>query len=193
MKKLLLLLALFAGFILPECADAQLYVNAKYVLMRKHPLRKDAKDVKINRGEKLDEQKGSTTQWFKVRYHSQPGWVHRDKVSKKEPQADPSLKASNNLWAGEDVAAGRAIRGLGPLATKFADKNTVEKRHRNYTDYHQSYITITKGKEDATSRTDRDIQPVYLNEENLEDFLAKGKLGEYADAAAQDANTIAAE
>jgi hypothetical protein len=78
--------------------------------------------------------------------------------------------------AAEDVATGRALRGVGPLAEKFAGKNSLSPFHRKCLDYHQSFVQTDK-KLQPTITTK--VTPRPISSVEMQKFLEEGKLGEF--------------
>lgn len=163
-------------------AGPDLYVSAKQAELRTNPNKKMKQDKVLVRETPLTK-KTYSNMWYRVTTaKGESGWIYRGKVSTASPKNDPSLTAEGgNPLAGENVAASSGIRGLGPLSQKFAGANPVSPAHRQFADYHQSYITTDK--EDFTpTLTERGIELVKITSEEMENFESEGKIGEYKDA-----------
>jgi hypothetical protein len=157
------------------------YVKSKYAKMRES-VRKKKSIKKIPRGDKV-EKISTRRKWSKISHKGTIGWVYKRKLTSKPPKTDPSLaKKGTNAWAGEEVAAGSALRGLSPTTQKFAKAGSITKQHRAFAEYHQSYVTITNEQVRFQPKmSEKGINPVRIGTDEIENFLSEGKLGEYAD------------
>jgi hypothetical protein len=179
---ILLLLCLFlTGVLLYAKKDDSLFVQAKNSKLRKDPSKESKNDVPVDRGKELKEMSFKKN-WYKVKIAgtSTEGWIYQGKVTKGKITEDASLTKGGtaNPKIGEELAAGSAIRGLGPVSQKFADRNKVTDRHKRFADYHQSYICVSKS-ESAPNLTEPGIKAVKIDDDNLEKFLQEGQLGEF--------------
>lgn len=174
MKKLVLLVLMM--FVSLGYADT-LYVKSKRAKLRKHPRKKKTVE-KAKRGESMTKLK-KVKKWIRVNYKGKKLWIYKGKVSKKNPQPDPSLAALSK--SPEDIAAGSAVRGLSEVALEFSKENKVSEKHKTFMDYHQSYISTEKS-DLAAEITSKKVKPVAITPDMLEKFQEDGKIGAFAEA-----------
>lgn len=165
--------------------DDAIYVKAKNANLRKSPVKTQG-SIDVDRGTKMTKT-GKDKTWYKVSYNSQTRWVYSGKVTTNKDDVSKGqevMAGGYNPLKGEELAAGSAVKGLSELTLKFA-KGRIEGNPRKFADFHQSYINISKldlqpvltenkGK-DGTVK----FQPVIMKQEDMENFLRQGKLGEF--------------
>lgn len=155
-------------------ADEFMFVSSKSAKLKDKP-RGTAKDV----GKLPFKAKVSVTKkedrWREVQYEGKKGWILKNNLSSEEPSDDPSLTAEDgSRYGSEDVDAQSAVRGVSPTATQFANANGISQIHRDYLDYHQSFVISDRV-------LDRPGTSNPITEEDLDRFLQEGKIGEYAE------------
>lgn len=106
--------------------------------------------------------------WYKIKVpDGKEGWMYRGKLSDTEPSAEIK-KESDDLLAfipGSSIDAGKAdtsrsIRGLSDETEQYAKKRNTPQNYKKALDTVLAYS---------------------VSEKELEDFLKKGKVGEYAE------------
>ena len=168
-------------------AQSTYYIKSKYAKVRKRRARKRRSDPKVRRGTKVEKVK-YRRRWYKVKIEDETGkiikgWIYRRRIKKlkkgKKLKRDESLYVGKDkgLRSGENLATGRALRGVGPVAKAYGAKNNPTKVHEGYVDYHQSFITTDKEK--FIAKRVRTIEIVKISTEDLENFARVGKLGDY--------------
>ncbi|NUM35252.1 MAG: hypothetical protein HUU50_11950 [Candidatus Brocadiae bacterium] len=162
----------------------ELYVSAKQAEVRDHPTRKAQEDPILPRGTKVESTKYKK-KWHQISFvqdsENKTGWIYSGKLSPNLPEEDGSLVAANgNKLSGEDIAAGKAIRGVGPLAQKFANANRISTMHKKYLDYHHSFISMDKNFQPKV--TEQGITPRRISAADIHKFLKEGKIGEFSES-----------
>ncbi|MEK7487649.1 MAG: hypothetical protein AABZ60_25240 [Planctomycetota bacterium] len=155
-------------------ADELMFVKTKSANLKDKP-RGTAKDVaKLPFKAKVNITKKDNL-WREVNFEGKSGWILKTCLSAEEPPEDPSLTAKDgSRYSSEDVDAQSAVRGVSPTASKFADANGISQIHRDYLDYHQSFVISDRV-------LDRPGTKNPITEEDLNHFLEEGKIGEYAE------------
>ncbi|QTA82420.1 SH3 domain-containing protein [Desulfonema limicola] len=105
--------------------------------------------------------------WYEVSLKSgHKGWIYRGKVSDTPPESSKNQDTSNLFSAlgtdeisADSADTSRSIRGLSPEAVEYADNTGVKQEHRTALDNALKIQTSTS---------------------EIEQFLKKGKIGEYA-------------
>ena len=171
----------FAGLLKAD----ELYVKSKQAEVRESPTRKSKKDPILPHGAKVDKIKYKS-KWYQVSYsqdsQNRTGWVFNGKLSTKEPKQDDSLTAANGKKiSAEDISTGRVMRGVSPMAQKFATANNITSLHQKYLDYHHSFVSTDK---DFNSEiTTKEITPIKISSSDISKFLEDGKIGEFSEFA----------
>lgn len=169
----LALLLVFGSLSVASAGD--IFVKAKKGEIKKDPRGSSKTLAKVKFGSKLSNAKKSS-RWYKVKYRGKSGYIYKGFISKKEPEADPSIKAADgSALASEDVDATSAVRGMGPRATGFADRSGITKEHRKYIDYHQSFVFSDR------VITELPKNKVVITSEDIDNFMKEAKLGPYGD------------
>lgn len=152
-----------------------IFVKAKSGEIKKDPRGTSKTLTKVKFGAKLANAKKSA-RWYKVKYRGKSGYIYKGFISKKAPENDPSLKAADgSVLASEKIDASSAVRGVGPNATKFADRGGITKEHRMYIDYHQSFVFSD------TPITELKEKKVPISTADIDNFMKEAKLGPYGE------------
>lgn len=106
--------------------------------------------------------------WYKVKYNNLTGWIYRGRLTEEEPKATKGKTAGNSVGLFGDLSSDikadsattdRAIRGLTPQASQYAQNTGTPLEYR--------------------LAMDKVLARKYTAGQ-LEDFLKRGKVGEYA-------------
>ncbi|MDF1667088.1 MAG: hypothetical protein P1V97_35420 [Planctomycetota bacterium] len=152
-----------------------IFVKAKSGEIKKDPRGTSKTVTKVKFGAKLANAKKSS-RWYKVKYRGKSGYIYKGFISKKAPEKDPSLTAKDgSALSSEEVDASSAVRGVGPNATKFADRGGIKDVHRTYIDYHQSFVFSD------TPITAEGVKKQYITTAEIENFMKDAKLGPYGE------------
>lgn len=155
-------------------ADEVMFVKTKSAKLKDKP-RGTAKDIDTLPFKAKVSITKKDNLWREVKFEGKAGWILKTNLSTEEPADDPSLTAADGKrYSSEDVDAQSAVRGVSPTATKFAESNGISQIHRDYLDYHQSFVISDRV-------LDRPGTKNPITEEDLNRFLEEGKIGEYAE------------
>lgn len=127
----------------------------------------------LHRGTELSV-KAYESRWFQVTTdNGRTGWVYRGKVSDTKPEVPESEEKDGGGGIGgllgglggssvetEAADSARSIRGLSPEAEAYAEKTGTPKQNREALDH---------------------VLSMSISESELESFLEKGHVGEYAE------------
>jgi len=152
-------------------AATTLYVTSENAELKSESSSSSATIVELKRGAELTLvlKEG---RWYQVATEtSTTGWIYRGKVSEEEPEIEETDDDEGGLGgllgglSGSDINAdaadsSRSIRGLSPEAKEYA----------------QSTGTPQQSQDALDSVISRKI-----NEQEIDQFLKQGKIGEYAD------------
>ena len=152
------------------------YVKSKHAQLYNHPNEKPFV-TRIKIGMELQVIK-KVQRWLQVVYKDQKYWVYKGQISRKIPRRDKSLFVKNY----DEVATSSAVRSF-PHTVDPASKmsrRTGNSQYLKYMYYHQSFI-VTNKKNIEIAKLDRaGIKLHVITIKDLDNFLARGKIGEYA-------------
>jgi uncharacterized protein YgiM (DUF1202 family) len=164
-NRFLLIVSVFAVFTLPHLAIAETwYVKKSATKLQAEASARSKVLGTLKQGTPVEIIKKSG-KFFKVSTAGNTGWVFRFKLSKKAPpaaQGDEDVLGAlggSQRMAARESASGSSIRGLSPVAEQHARK---------------------KGATSASIQAVKDMEDFKIQPKELDRFLQKGKLGEYA-------------
>lgn len=153
------------------------YVKSKYAQLYKNPSKKlFRKRVKL--GTKLQVVR-TVSRWLQIKYQDQKFWVYKGKISKVIPRRDKSLLTKGYK---NEVATGSAVRAF-PYPVDHVTRLSHmigNSKCKRYMLYQQSFIVTNNKKVKASKLDEVGIKVNVITSEDLESFLAYGKIGEYA-------------
>ncbi|BBM88065.1 hypothetical protein [Candidatus Uabimicrobium amorphum] len=167
-------LLLFLGLLNGET----IYVKSKYASLYQDPSNKSSV-VRVKRGTELQKLK-KERRWLQIKYKGRKLWVYQGKVSVKKPPQDKSLLIMKDRQ--NDIAAGSAIRVFPhqvSSATRLS-RQLGSGKYVKYMDYHQSFVVADRKDAQVTVVKANGIEMNVITTKDLEHFLARGKIGEYA-------------
>jgi hypothetical protein len=157
-----LVLVILLGFAFSSVAET-VYVQAKSAKLRsgKTSLDPVVADVKYGEGLQVIKTDG---QWLQVRTaQGTTGWIFANKTSTSQPSGgDDGLAALGRSFRGREASettASAGARGLDKVSESYATRAGISQRDRDAVDH----ITAYK-----------------IADQEVEDFIKKGELGEYA-------------
>ncbi len=170
MKKLMLMIGSLMGlmdvFVSEAFAQGNLWVSSGGAKLKADRKASSATIAQLPVGEKLNVI-SSERRWYKVATASgKKGWIYRGKVSNSAPEVSP--EDGDDLFgdipgtsiSAESADTSRSIRGLSPEAKEYAKSTKTPKKYQNALDK---------------------VLALKVKKNELEFFLAMGKVGEYAD------------
>jgi uncharacterized protein YgiM (DUF1202 family) len=159
------LLSAAAILLLPQLASAETwYVKKSRTKLQAEASARSKVLSKLSKGTPVDVMKKSG-KFFLVSTSGKEGWVFRFKLTKKAPaggQGEGDVLGAlggNQKMAARESNSGSSIRGLSPISEEHARK---------------------KGATTESIQAVKDMEMYKVNPEQLDGFLEKGKLGEYA-------------
>jgi len=167
MKLLYVFIFFFLIFSCPVVAQEKLWVSSGNAKLKADKKASSETVESISLGEEVSviERNG---RWYRIKIPSgKEGWMYRGKLSDSEPSVEVK-KESDDLFAympGSSIEAGKAdtarsIRGLSDETEQYAKKRKAPEKLKKALDSVLAYN---------------------VSEKDLEDFLQKGKIGEYAE------------
>lgn len=158
----IILVVIFFGMPAAALADT-VYVQAKTAKLRtgKTSLDPVVADVKYGDALELLQTEGS---WLQVRTSAgKTGWIFANKTTAMKPSgADNELAKLGEAFRGREASeatASAGARGLDKASETYANRAGISKQHRDAVDRMTAY---------------------QISDQEVEDFLKKGALGEYA-------------
>ncbi|MBC2716231.1 MAG: SH3 domain-containing protein [Desulfobacteraceae bacterium] len=159
-------------FLLSVCfAATTLYVTSENAELKSDCSSSSATIVELKRGSALT-LVVSEGRWYKVTtLLNETGWIYRGKVSEEEPEIEDAGDDEGGLGgllgglSGSDINAdaadsSRSIRGLSPEAKEYAETTGTPQQSQDALD---SVISLK------------------TSNQEIDQFLKEGKIGEYAD------------
>jgi uncharacterized protein YgiM (DUF1202 family) len=163
--RLVLLILMMTGGLLSVAWAETVFVQAKTAKLRSGKTSLDKVVADLKYGEALEVVKTEGT-WTEVRTRSGvTGWIFASKTTTVKPSGsggDDDLAKAGRLFKGKeasDATASAGARGLTEVSKEYAKRSGISKRDRDMVD-HMTDLKIT--------------------DQEVEDFLKKGELGEYA-------------
>jgi uncharacterized protein YgiM (DUF1202 family) len=164
-NRFLLIMSVFAVFIFPHLAAAETWYVKKSATKLQAQASAGSKILSILKQGTPVEIIKKSGKFFQVSTAGKSGWVFQFRLSKKAPpaaQGDEDVLGSlggNQRMAARESASGSSIRGLSPVSEEHARK---------------------KGATSASIQAVKDMEDFKIQPQELDRFLEKGKLGEYA-------------
>ena len=162
--RLILLILMIVGGLFSVAWAETVFVQAKTAKLRSGKTSLDKVVADLQYGEALEVVKTEGT-WTEVRTRSGvTGWIFASKTTTVKPSGggDDELAKAGRLFRGKeasDATASAGARGLTEVSGEYAKRSGISQRDRDMVDRMTAYK---------------------ITDQEVEDFLKKGELGEYA-------------